>query len=257
MNANQIQTTRKLTRKEKRALRTSGGSTFNTGLQLEYVKPLTDNQKRVFKAFEQGKHLFLHGSAGTGKSFLSLYLSLRELNQNPNLNTVNIIRSVVPSRDAGFLPGSIKDKAAVFEQPYEEICSALYRRGDAYTLLKQRRIVNFATTSYLRGITFTDCIIFVDECQNMDSGELHTLITRVGENCRIIFSGDIRQADLPKSGLAHFIKIIRAMKDFEFVEFTVDDVVRSDLVKRYLVAKERIETGHDDSNRSEPEVSQA
>jgi len=152
---------------------------------------------------------------------------------------------VVPTRDIGFLPGSQKDKMKVYEAPYYDIASKLFKRGDAYEILKQRNNVEFISTSFLRGSTFDDCILVVDEVQNMSDQELHTVMTRVGENCRIIFCGDVKQDDLTSerkkemSGLRSFMGVIKKMKEFDFVEFEASDIVRSKLVKSYIIERDR------------------
>ena len=208
---------------------------------LRTISPLTLNQSSTFKAFEQGKHLLLHGVAGTGKTYISLYLALNEVLNKSRYKQIVIIRSVVPSRDMGFLPGTAKDKARVYEDPYKMICDDLFSRGDGYEILKTKRLVDFNTTSFLRGVTFNDAIIIVDECQNMIGQELDTVMTRVGNNCRIVFCGDFRQTDLAKHeekrGLLTFMNILDKMSCFEKIEFGKEDIVRSALVKSYIISK--------------------
>lgn len=208
---------------------------------LRTISPLTLNQSSTFKAFEQGKHLLLHGVAGTGKTYISLYLALNEVLNKSRYKQIVIIRSVVPSRDMGFLPGTAKEKAKVYEDPYKMICDDLFSRGDGYEILKTKRLVDFNTTSFLRGVTFNDAIIIVDECQNMIGQELDTVMTRVGNNCRIVFCGDFRQTDLAKHeekrGLLTFMNILDRMSCFEKIEFGKEDIVRSALVKSYIVSK--------------------
>lgn len=208
---------------------------------LRTISPLTINQSLTFKAFEQGKHLLLHGVAGTGKTYISLYLALNEVLNKSRYKQIVIIRSVVPSRDMGFLPGSAKEKARVYEEPYKMICDDLFGRGDGYDILKIKHMLDFTTTSFLRGITFNDAIIIVDECQNMIQQELDTVMTRVGNNCRIVFSGDFRQTDLAKHeekrGLLTFMNILDRMSCFDKIEFGKEDIVRSALVKSYIISK--------------------
>ncbi len=239
---------KKLSRKQRRKLRQespldpSSKSKFN----LKHVEPLTDNQARCFDAFAEGQNLMLHGIAGTGKSFVSLYLALKEIESNPDscYENVTIIRSVVPTRDMGFLPGNAKEKTKAYEAPYYAICSELYERGDAYELLKSRNMIDFITTSFIRGITLDNTIIVVDEIANMTLHELDSVMTRVGRNCKIIFCGDFRQSDFTtereKSGIMKFMQIINRMNKFEFVDFHEDDIVRSGLVKSYIIQKEKI-----------------
>lgn len=243
---------KRLTKREKRRLKQEGIIDFENHLTSKFVirkpvKPMTKNQEFAFESWDQGYHLMLHGIAGTGKTFLALYFALREvLNPGNDFEKVYIVRSTVPSRDQGFLPGSQKQKEAVYEEVYHEVTSELFERGDAYQILKQKGLVEFRSTSFLRGSTFRNCIIVVDEVQNMSDGELHTIMTRVGENSRIIFSGDVKQDDLTSerkrevSGLRNFMRIIQQMQEFDFVEFTSDDIVRSDLVRSYILARDKM-----------------
>ena len=215
-------------------------------LQIKEIKPKTTNQSRAFNAFLSNDNLFLYGVAGTGKSFLSLYLSLHYIMSNTTIyEKLIIVRSIVPSRDIGFLPGNTKEKCREYEAPYEQLCGELFERKDAYNLLKTNGLVHFTSTSFNRSITFNNSIIFVDECQNLTGRELDTIITRVGKNCRIIFAGDMRQNDLVKkgdySGISDFMKIIRQMEKFKFVEFTAQDILRSSLVKDYIITRMELE----------------
>jgi len=244
----------RLTRAEKRELRQQKRTERQEqkkqklSLNLKTITAKTSNQELIFKHFINGKNLLIHGLPGTGKSFLSLYLALDELEEYRDFNNITIIRSVVPSRDMGFLPGNIKEKSKIFEAPYQAICSELYGRGDAYELLKQKGAINFETTSFLRGMTIDNSIIIVDECQNMTYQELNTIITRVGNNSRIIFCGDYRQSDLKyddeRSGIINFMKILNKMpKYFTTIELSENDIVRSGLVKDYIIKKNMIEHG--------------
>lgn len=217
-------------------------------LELKTVTPKTLNQERVFKEFINGKNLLIHGLPGTGKSFISLYLALSEIEEYREFNSVTIIRSVVPSRDMGFLPGTIKDKSKVYEAPYQAICTELFNRGDAYEILKQKNQIQFETSSFLRGLTLDNTIIIVDECQNMTYQELNTIITRVGSNSKIIFCGDYRQSDLKwddeREGIHMFMNILNRMpKYFSCIEFVENDIVRSGLVKDFIIKKNMVENG--------------
>ena len=203
------------------------------GLTLEEIEPLTKNQVRVF---ESQQNLVLHGVAGTGKTFISCYLAFDDMVKNL-YDRLIIIRSAVSTRDIGFLPGTEKEKASVYEEPYKDICIELFGRGDAYEVLKNKNLVHFMTTSYVRGVTLRNAVVIIDECQNMSFHELDSIITRVGENCRIIFCGDFRQSDLPKNGLKDFIRIVKVMDEFDFIDFEIKDIVRSDFVKNYITAK--------------------
>jgi phosphate starvation-inducible protein PhoH len=240
---------RRLTKREKRLIRQQGANSLpqTPSFDLKRIRPKTDNQDKAFQAFYNDKHLFLHGTAGTGKTFIAFYLALQDLHAGQSdANKLYVVRSTVPSRDMGFLPGNQKDKMKVYEQPYYAIASELYGRGDAYDILKQKNIVEFISTSFVRGTTMSDCIVIVDECQNMSDMELHSIITRAGENARFMFCGDFRQDDLSserkkeKSGVIDFMRIIRAMNMFEFVDFKPEDIVRSPLVKQYIMARENL-----------------
>ena len=249
-----METNKRLTRKEKRILRQNNSKNNNNNVEskaekinfnIKNIEPLTENQKISFESYHNGKNLMLHGIAGTGKSFISLYLGLSDvLSGNSHYNKVVIVRSVVPTRDMGFLPGSPKEKAKVYEAPYYAICTELFGRGDSYDYLKNRGLVEFISTSFIRGITINNCIIIVDEIANLTLHELDSVITRVGKNCRIIFCGDFRQSDFihnnDKNGLKDFMRIIERMKSFAFIDFNEQDIVRSAMVKEYIIQKDRL-----------------
>jgi phosphate starvation-inducible protein PhoH len=212
-----------------------------TGLILEEVEPLTCTQRNVFDSYESGNNMVLHGCAGTGKTFLSAYLGVRDvLEKVEGKRQVIIVRSVVPTRDMGFLPGNLTEKMKVYESPYRDLLSGMFNRGDAYDILKGKDIINFTTTSFVRGQTWDDAIIIVDEAQNFSFQELNSVITRVGNNSRIIVCGDGKQDDLTSerynesSGLSGFLSILDRMKSFDILNFTTDDIVRSDFVREYL-----------------------
>lgn len=212
-------------------------------LTLKSVQLLTEHQHQAAQSFRDGQHLVLSGEAGTGKTFLSLYLSLRQiLKKDPDYQQVVVIRSIVPSREIGYLPGSLKEKIGIYEDPYRMICNELLGRGDAYELLKCKLQLSFQTTSYLRGLTFDNVIVLVDEFQNMSFGELSTIVTRVGENCRLIFCGDVKQSDLwrieERDGVHQFLEITKKMPSVSVVEFDVNDIVRSSFVKEFLIAEQ-------------------
>lgn len=239
----------KLTRAEKRlqkAQRRQEQQERKNLLELKNITPKTTNQENVFREFCNGKNLLIHGLPGTGKSFLSTYLALNELTRFRDYKKIVIIRSVVPSRDMGFLPGSIKEKSAIYEAPYQAICQELYGRGDAYELLKAKGVIEFATSSFLRGVTIDNAIVIVDECQNMTYHELCTIVTRMGKHSKIVFCGDYNQSDLKyddeRSGILHFMRIIASMKRyFATIEMNADDIVRSGLVKEFIIRKDSYE----------------
>ena len=208
---------------------------------MKKMDPKTQNQILTIDSFNENFNLVLHGVAGTGKTYISLWLALKEVLAG-NYQKVTIIRSIVPSREMGFLPGTAGEKMAVYEIPYQKICSELFCRGDAYDILKGKFLIEFLTTSHLRGTTLTDTIIIVDEIQNMNFEELDTIITRTGNHCRVIFCGDIDQSDLyrskyDKSGVPQFLDIIETCESFSFVEFDEEDIIRSGIVKEWIIAK--------------------
>jgi phosphate starvation-inducible protein PhoH len=225
----------------KRAKRQRKESKKNSGLQLNNISPLTDSQRKVFEAYDSGFNIMMHGCAGTGKTFTALYLALESVLNHREQNNIQIIRSVVPTRDMGFLPGNSKEKSKAYEAPYYSIFTDLFGRGDAYDCLKNKNIVDFQTTSFIRGLTFDNSCIIVDECQNLTFHELDSVITRMGENSRVVFCGDFNQSDFKwddeKRGIRDFMRVLSHMKQFASVEFDRDDIVRSDLVKDYICAK--------------------
>lgn len=227
----------KLSRKQRRLLREV--ETNTPSFQLNHYTPLTDNQKKAFQAFDYGKNIFLHGVAGTGKTFISCYLATKEvLEEEPLYKKIIILRSVVPTRDMGFLPGTQREKAMVYELPYYSIFEQLFDRKDAYDVLKNKGLVEFSTTSFLRGLTWHDSIIIVDESQNLTWHEASSIITRLGDNCRLIFCGDYRQSDLEdkdKRDVHKLMHVAREMNAFTFIEMGIDDIVRSKLVRDFII----------------------
>jgi phosphate starvation-inducible protein PhoH len=214
---------------------------------MSVIEPLTDNQKVFFDYYKEGQpFMLLHGVAGTGKSYIALYKALEEvLDRSSNYQRVIIVRSAVPARDIGHLPGDEKEKTEVYKEPYVEICGNLFSRHDAFQRLQEQGVCHFLITSFLRGVTLDDSIIIVDECQNLCDSEINTIMTRVGNNSKIIFCGDFRQTDLHKksdmSGLKKFINIARMMPSFKLIEFSPQDIVRSDIVKQYILARLKYE----------------
>ena len=215
---------------------------------LKTIEPLTDNQEKVFNAYAEGKNLVLHGAAGTGKTFISLYLAMTQvLDPSSPYEKVYMVRSLVPTREIGFLPGDHEDKSNLYQIPYKNMVKYMFQMPDdasfemLYDNLRAQETVSFWSTSFIRGVTLDKCIIIVDEFSNLNFHELDSIITRVGEDSKIIFSGDYTQSDLVKSnertGVLDFMKILQTMPSFECVEFGVEDIVRSGLVREYLISK--------------------
>ena len=212
------------------------------------IKPLTESQQRVFDAWEKSKNLFLFGCAGTGKSFITIYLALRDiLDEKTPYDKLYIVRSLVPTREIGFLPGDHEDKANLYQIPYKKMVRFMFEMPDdpsfemLYANLKAQDTISFWSTSFIRGTTIDNSIVLVDESENLNFHELDSIITRLGVNSKIVFAGDAAQTDLTKAhektGIMDFKKIIDDMDEFEGIEFGIDDIVRSGLVKSYLISK--------------------
>ena len=223
---------------------------LNTDLMVE-IDPLTTNQDIFFTQYSEGKHIFAYGCAGTGKTFIALYNALKDvLDPETPYEKVYIVRSLVATREIGFLPGDHADKSDIYQIPYRKMVKYMFKMAsDAefemlYANLKNQGTLDFWSTSFLRGVTFDDAIIIVDECQNLNYHELDSIITRAGENTRIMFCGDGVQSDLTKpherNGITDFQRILSKMESFSLIEFTIEDIVRSGLVKEYILAKNAI-----------------
>lgn len=212
---------------------------------LVTIRAKTDAQTKVKTLYREGLNLCLHGVAGSGKTFMATAMALEEvLDPSSDYDKLYFVRSAVPTREIGFLKGDEKEKTSVYELPYKAICGELFHNSNAYEILKNQGAVEFVTTSFIRGRTISNAIIIVDEAENLNFHELDSIITRPGENSKIIFCGDYAQSDFTKSrerdGLLSFMKILQHMNNFAFVEFTVDDIVRSALVKEYIITKYKL-----------------
>lgn len=212
---------------------------------LMTVEPMTTNQEVVFTAWDEGNHIVMSGTAGSGKTFLGLYLALEDvLDKGNEWQKVVVCRSVVPTREIGFLPGTLEEKIEAYTGPYRQICTELFDDKESYDKLVKQGVIEFVSTSHIRGTTFNDTIIVVDEMQNLTFHELDSIITRVGQNCKIIFCGDYYQSDFTKTGdkqgILQFMEILELMKKFTVVEFGWADIVRSDFVRDYIMTKELV-----------------
>ena len=212
------------------------------------ITPLTDNQKILFDSYNQQKNIVAYGVAGTGKTFITLYNALKDvLDETTPYERVYIVRSLVSTREIGFLPGDHEDKADIYQIPYKHMVKYMFQMpSDAdfemlYGNLRSQETIKFWSTSFIRGTTLDNAIIIVDEFQNLNFHELDSIITRVGENSKICFCGDATQSDLTKTndrnGIVDFMNILRKMVSFDIIEFDVNDIVRSGLGKEYIVAK--------------------
>mgnify|MGYP001453534827 FL=1 len=220
---------------------------INTDMMVE-IKPLTPSQEKVFEYWNNNKNLFMYGAAGTGKTFVALYLALNEVLKNDSpYEKVYIVRSLVSTREIGFLPGDHEDKSYLYQIPYTNMVRYMFEMPDdnsfemLYGNLKAQETISFWSTSFIRGTTLDRSIVIVDECQNLNFHELDSIITRVGEDTRIIFCGDANQTDLVKTnernGIHNFMNILRLMNEFGMVEFGIEDIVRSGLIRSYLLNK--------------------
>jgi len=210
------------------------------------IEPITENQSKAFDAWNEGDNLVLAGSAGTGKTFIAMYLALQSVLENAtSYHKLYIVRSVVPTRDMGYLPGTKEEKVEPFETPYKSICLELFDwDGAAYNKLINSHQVEFMTTSFVRGMQIDNAIVIVDEMQNLNFHELDSVITRIGQDCRIIFSGDYYQSDFKdayeRDGIQRFLRIVERLKNFSVITFGWDDIVRSDFLRDYIMTKEML-----------------
>ncbi len=215
---------------------------FNDMFEFE---PQTTNQRIAYDAWDDDDNLVLTGSAGTGKTFVAMYLAIEAvLTKETPYDRVVIVRSVVPTRDMGFLPGTIEEKKEVFETPYKAICNELFGDVNIYDRMIANNQLQFTTTSFIRGLTMDNAVVIVDEMQNLNFHELDSVITRVGTNCRVIFSGDYLQSDFKdpaeRDGIQRFLRIIDQLKNFSVVSFNWHDIVRSDFLRDYIMTKEML-----------------
>ena len=211
--------------------------------QMMTIEPITDRQRNAWDSWKDGHHLALLGTAGTGKTFLAIYLALEEvMNKSTPYEHLQIIRSVVPTREVGYLPGTLEDKLNAFTGPYRSACSELFQDARAYDKLCHNGYIDFGSTSYIRGVTYDSCIILVDECQNLNFHELDSVITRVGQGTKVILCGDYHQSDFKqekeKDGIKKFVEILENMRHFSIINFGWEDIVRSDFVRDYIMTKE-------------------
>lgn len=248
----------KLTKRERRRLRKEGlldmqyeldvhGNTQSHGFNMKKVTPRTERQSEIFEKFEDN-HLMIHGYAGTGKTYVLMYLALQQImDPSTPYEKLKIFRSAVATRNIGYLPGNVVSKMESFEGPYMDIAADLYGRGDAYAILKHKGMVEFHPTSFIRGSTYNNTIVLVDECQNLNWHEFSSLITRCGMDTKYLFSGDSAQSDLytrdwQQMDIHRMVSICDAMPSFELVEMELDDIVRSGLVKEFLIYAQDFES---------------
>jgi len=213
---------------------------------LAQIEPLTENQVKTFKAYENEYSLVLAGSAGTGKTFMALSMALEDvLDRETPYEKVVVVRSIVPTRDIGFLPGNEDEKKDAYTGPYRSACTELFGAADAWDKLVTTGQIEFLSTSFIRGMTLSNCVIIIDEMQNLNFHELDSVITRVGQDTRFIMCGDYYQSDFQKesdkNGILKFLEIVERLKRFKIIEFGWEDIVRSDFVRDYIMTKEMLE----------------
>jgi len=215
---------------------------------LREIEPLTENQKILYDSYDAGKNIVAYGAAGTGKTFITLYNALCDvLDPTTPYEKIYLVRSLVATREIGFLPGDHEDKSSLYQIPYKNMVKYMFELPTEadfemlYGNLKTQGTISFWSTSFIRGTTLDNAIVIVDEFQNLNYHELDSIITRVGENTKIMFCGDATQSDLLKqnerNGIVDFMRILRLMPSVDMVEFGVEDIVRSGLCKEYLIAK--------------------
>ena len=212
------------------------------------IDPLTENQKLLFEAYENDKNVVAYGAAGTGKTFITLWNALQDvLDENSPYEKIYIVRSLVATREIGFLPGDHEDKSSLYQIPYKNMVKFMFEMPSEsdfemlYGNLKTQGTISFWSTSFIRGTTLDNAIVIVDEFQNLNYHELDSIMTRIGDNGKIMFCGDATQSDLvktnEKNGVVDFMKILRMMPSVDIIEFGIEDIVRSGFVKEYLLAK--------------------
>ena len=215
---------------------------------LRDIDPLTENQQKLFESYSEGKNIIAYGAAGTGKTFITLYNALCDvLDPSTPYEKIYIVRSLVSTREIGFLPGDHEDKSTLYQIPYKNMVKYMFELPSAadfemlYGNLKAQETISFWSTSFIRGTTFDRAIIIVDEFQNLNFHELDSIMTRVGENTKIMFCGDATQTALIKqnerNGIVDFMRVLRLMSSIDIIEFGVEDIVRSGLVKEFILAK--------------------
>ena len=215
---------------------------------LRDIDPLTENQQKLFESYSEGKNIIAYGAAGTGKTFITLYNALCDvLDPSTPYEKIYIVRSLVSTREIGFLPGDHEDKSTLYQIPYKNMVKYMFELPSAadfemlYGNLKAQETISFWSTSFIRGTTFDRAIIIVDEFQNLNFHELDSIMTRVGENTKIMFCGDATQTDLIKQNernrIVDFMRVLRLMSSIDIIEFGVEDIVRSGLVKEFILAK--------------------
>lgn len=213
------------------------------------IVPLTDRQDDAFRSWYQraDSHLALLGSAGVGKTLLACYLGINEvLNPKTPQKQLIIVRAANATKEIGFLPGTKEEKEEIFQLPYFDVFRFLFNRAATYRDMCDAGVIKFTTTSHIRGLTFENAIVIFDEIQSASRHDIDSLATRLGDDSRLIMIGDGYQNDLHSkrgtevSGFDYAVGMMHKIDDFDVIQFTHDDIVRSGFVKKWIIESERI-----------------
>lgn len=223
--------------KQSRRNTTYKNSSTDKGQRVTPLVPLTDNQKLYIDAIDAGGQIFGLGPAGTGKSYIPATIAANKLLLK-EIDRVIITRPTVSvGKSLGYLPGTLEEKFEPWLGPILQTMKNVMGVNDVETNLKNGNIV-YSPLEFMRGASYDNAMVIVDEAQNLEVGHAIMLVTRIGENCTLVLNGDARQSDLPReSGLT---KLIHLAKKYNIpsttVEFTVEDIVRSDVCKQWVMA---------------------
>jgi phosphate starvation-inducible PhoH-like protein len=224
------------TRSGKKARRQQSNAPQNP---IEYgfkdVKPLNYIQEQYLDAIKQNDVVFGVGSAGTGKTYIAASYAAGELFHR-RVNKIILTRpNIETGRGLGFLPGELDEKYAPYLEPFDNVFQRSLGKGFYEYALKNKDIEP-RPIGFMRGATFDNAIVLVDEAQNLTKTELKMLLSRVGKNCKVILSGDPDQRDISNSGLEDAIKRLEQIEGVEVVRFLEQDIVRSRMCKQIIIA---------------------
>ena len=207
-------------------------------LSSEYlvdIDPLTDNQKRLFDSYADDKHIVAYGCAGTGKTFVAASYAAAQLFHRRTQKIIITRPNIEVGKSLGFLPGTLEEKYFPYLEPFQVAFERTLGKGLYEYALKNKQI-DPKPLGFMRGATFDDCIVLVDECQNMTKVEFKMLLSRIGQNCKIVLSGDDDQLDIKNSGLEDALYRLQGIRGVEVVRFLEGDIVRSDMCKEIILA---------------------
>jgi len=204
------------------------------------VQPRSLNQSRYVEAIEKNDMVFGVGPAGTGKTYLAVAMAVAALNAKKVSRIILVRPAVEAGERLGFLPGSLQEKVDPYLRP---LYDALYDLCEPEKVDKmlERNVIEVAPLAFMRGRTFNDAFIIMDEAQNTTIEQMKMFLTRLGNNSKAVITGDITQIDLPnpkKSGLVDAINLLGGVEGIHFCHFEEGDVVRHSLVQRIIRAYE-------------------